>query len=205
MNKIKVFTSAKSDKKVEISLPKELLAEKVNNSLLKQAYRVYEAKSHTGSHKTQTRAEVDRTKAKWFKQKGTGRARHGARSAPIFVGGGKAHGPKGVKRSLFLPNKLKAKALQSALMIKIKENKVFAVSDISKIQKTKDFAQLINSVSKEVKFSKALIVLNSKNLNKKMYMKNVENVDYVEYKLLNAFNVLKYSIILFDTDNFEKW
>jgi len=204
MNKIKVFSNTKSDKKVEISLPKELVAEKVNQSLVDQAKRVYEAKSHIGSHKTKTRAEISRTKAKWFRQKGTGRARHGARSAPIFVGGGTAHGPKGVKRVLTLPSKFKTKALQSALLIKLKENKVFGISEVSKINKTKEFASVIKNISAEIKFNKALVVLSSKNLSKKIYMKNIKNVDYVEFKSLNAFDILKYSIIVFDTDSFEK-
>src|SRR3981189_3854074 len=60
------------------------------------------AKRRAGTHKTKTRGEVDRTTKKWYRQKGTGSARHGARSAPVFVGGGKAVAPGGRKHGVDL-------------------------------------------------------------------------------------------------------
>ncbi|MDQ5951091.1 MAG: large subunit ribosomal protein [Patescibacteria group bacterium] len=90
----------------------------VRDQLLGQAVRVYTSNSHQGTSKVKTRAEVARTKKKWFKQKGTGNARHAARSAPIFVGGGVAHGPKGVRpANLTLSQQQKRQALKSALSL----------------------------------------------------------------------------------------
>ena len=91
MLKTKTY-SLKGTKLKETSLPKEF-GQKENLPLLAQAVRVYEERSHIGFAKTKTRAEVNRTTKKVYKQKGTGGARHGARSAPIYVGGGTAHGP----------------------------------------------------------------------------------------------------------------
>jgi large subunit ribosomal protein L4 len=77
-----------------LSLPKELFGAKINTALLSQALRIYmnNLKSHN-SH-TKTRSEISLTTKKVYRQKGTGGARHGAKSAPIFVGGGIALGPK---------------------------------------------------------------------------------------------------------------
>ena len=98
MSKVNAF-SAKGIKQAEVSLPKQF-AEKENLSLLSQAIHIYRDRAHIGLAKTKTRGEVARTTKKWYRQKGTGGARHGARSAPIFVGGGTAHGPKLARREL---------------------------------------------------------------------------------------------------------
>lgn len=92
----------------------------VNQPLLAQAIRVYTYNEHQSTSRVKTRAEVRRTKKKWFKQKGTGNARHAARSAPIFVGGGVAHGPKGLSTAnLSLSQQQKHQALKSALTVQI--------------------------------------------------------------------------------------
>src|SRR3990167_6881084 len=105
MIKLNVY-SPKATKKEAIPLLKSLEA-KVNMKLLAQAIRVYEDRSHPGLSQVKTRGEVKISTRKIYKQKGTGYARHGAKSAPIFVGGGIAHGPKGIKRKLALPKKKK--------------------------------------------------------------------------------------------------
>src|SRR5579884_516617 len=79
-----------------ITLPKEIFGAKVNPQLMSQAVRVYLANQRQGNAATKTRGEINMTTAKWYRQKGTGRARHGAKSAPIFVKGGVAHGPQPV-------------------------------------------------------------------------------------------------------------
>jgi large subunit ribosomal protein L4 len=89
---------------------------KFNPNLIAQAIRVYLSNQRQGSSKVKTRSEIARTKKKWFKQKGTGNARHGARTPNIFVGGGVAHGPTGLQNwTLKLPSNMKRAALVSAL------------------------------------------------------------------------------------------
>jgi large subunit ribosomal protein L4 len=82
------------------------------------------AKRRAGTHKTKTRGEVNRTTKKVYRQKGTGSARHGARSAPLFVGGGKAMAPVVRSHEFDLPKKVRSAALRHALSAKAKEAKL---------------------------------------------------------------------------------
>lgn len=92
----------------------------VNNELIAQAIRVYLSNQRQGTSKVLTRSEVARTKKKWFKQKGTGNARHGARTPNIFVGGGVAHGPTGEQNwSRKLSASMRKAALISALSAQV--------------------------------------------------------------------------------------
>src|SRR5277367_113596 len=87
------------------------------------------AKRRSGQHKVLTRAEVNRTKKKVYKQKGTGQARHGARSAPLFVGGAKAMGPVAHSHEFDLPKKVKALGLRHALSSKAKEGQLVVLDE----------------------------------------------------------------------------
>jgi len=86
-----------------------------NHGLIHQAIVMIAQSQKRYAGHTKDRADINRTTAKWYRQKGTGRARHGSRSASIFVGGLKAHGPNGVPRSVSMPRKMRRKALYSAL------------------------------------------------------------------------------------------
>ena len=106
----------------------------VSPSLLSQAIYVYQENSHIGTSKVKTRGEIDLTKRKVYKQKGTGNARHGAKSAPIFVGGGVVFGPRGLKlKPKSLNKKMKLKALLGALSLYQKENRL-SLFDLSTIK-----------------------------------------------------------------------
>ena len=97
----------------------------VSPSLLAQAIYIYQENSHVGVSKVKTRGEINLTKHKAYKQKGTGNARHGAKSAPIFVGGGVVFGPRGLKLTpKSLNKKMKIKALLGALSLYNKENRL---------------------------------------------------------------------------------
>ncbi|MBI1872200.1 50S ribosomal protein L4, partial [Candidatus Collierbacteria bacterium] len=87
-------------KKAAPTLDSRIFDYKVNEALLSQVIHVYRANTHQNTSKVKTRGEVNRTTKKVYRQKGTGNARHGARSAPIYVGGGVAHGPSGVSPAL---------------------------------------------------------------------------------------------------------
>src|SRR3989344_2289439 len=89
-----VYT-VKGEAAERLNLPGEVFEVKVAPTLLAQAVRVYLSNQRKGGAKTKTRGMVSLTTAKMYKQKGTGRPRHGSSSAPIFVAGGEAHGPQG--------------------------------------------------------------------------------------------------------------
>lgn len=98
-----------------ITVSDVIFGAEINQVLLAQAIRVYRACLRQGTSKTKTRAEINRTHKKWFKQKGTGNARHGARTPNIFVGGGVSHGPTGEQNWLLsLTQTMKRQALISA-------------------------------------------------------------------------------------------
>ncbi|HCR35427.1 50S ribosomal protein L4 [Candidatus Woesebacteria bacterium GWC2_33_12] len=171
---------------------------KVNTSLLKQVVRTFEDRTHFGLNKVQTRSEVNRTKKKLYKQKGTGGARHGARSAPIFVGGGKAHGPKGVKRELNLPLKMKKKALDLAISFKKDKKELINFENVEKIKSTKDAAKKI----KETKLKgKILIILTSKNQKVAIFFRNIEGIKVLTMNNIGAYEIMKYKNILLEKES----
>ena len=93
----------------------------MNQSLLAQALHVYLNNQRQATSKVKTRSEINRTKKKWFKQKGTGNARHGARTPSIFVGGGVAHGPNGEQNwTRSLTKKMAQQAMRVALSAQAK-------------------------------------------------------------------------------------
>jgi len=198
--KITVF-DYKGIKGKEISLPKEF-AQDTKLGLLWQALHVYRDKSHTGSSKVKTRAEISRTKKKWYKQKGTGGARHGARSAPIFVGGGVAHGPNTDRRFLGLPKIMRKKARNLAIKLKSTENNILAVSGVEKLTKTKEVGELLKKLG--VLGESIIFAVTPKNyasFNK--VARNIEKLTVTTYQNLNAYKIFVNKKIIFDKGVFE--
>lgn len=196
--------SVKGVKTTDFILPKEMEV-KENFNLLAQAVRVGESRTHPGLSKVKTRSEISRTTKKWFRQKGTGRARHGARSAPIFVGGGVAHGPTGLKRDLNLSKNMGKKSLLTSIKLKIKEGKVLVVSSISSLKKTKEAQILVNKIIKNgSEKNKITFVFSEKNTGSQKYFKNIKNVKTELFKNINAHKVYVPEYVVFDKDIFEK-
>lgn len=196
--------SAKGVKTGELTLPKEF-GEEVNMNLLAQAIRVYDERSHTGMAKAQTRSEVNRTTKKLYKQKGTGGARHGSRRAPIFVGGGVAHGPRPLRRELTLPLKMRKKALAVSFSLKGKVGQVAAVSGLDKVKKTKEAQELITKLFKDLKDVKKLtFALSESGIGATRVLRNIKNIIVLPYKNLNAYQVFFGGGLIIDKAVFEK-
>ncbi len=171
-----------------LDLPKEIFGAEINKSLLSQAMRVYlnNQKGHWSN--TKTRGEVEGSTRKIYAQKGTGRARHGAVRAPIFVGGGKAMGTKSRKVILDLPKKMKKAALISALSQKAKDKEIMGLSNLEKATgKTKEFAILF----KKLNARSALIVVDKSIENVQRGLNNIKNVKLLASKQLNAYEIVK--------------
>lgn len=201
MTKIDLYT-VKGVKKETLTLPSSFDAE-VNMRLIAQAMRVYEDGSHVGLAKTKTRAEVNRTTKKLYKQKGTGGARHGSRKAPIFVGGGVAHGPRPLRRILNLSTVVKRKALASALSAKVKDGKLVAISGIGAIKKTNEMNSFIKAVGEELNAKKFTFVLSDKNKEARLRTRNLGNSETLPFSDINAYNIFLGGIVVFDEDIFE--
>lgn len=192
----------KGEKAGTISLPKEIFGAKVNSKLMAQAVRVYLSNQRKAGAKAKTRGEIDRTKAKWYQQKHTGRARHGARSAPLFVGGGKAHGPTGIENyHLKMSKKMKQAALFSALTSKLKDKKILAIKGLDKIEpKTKKVWQILE----KLKLKKVMIILPEKLDNLNRAARNIEMVELAQASDLNTYIVLNTNQLIFLPESIDK-
>src|SRR4249919_3345690 len=105
------------------------------------------AKRRAGTHQLLTRGEINRTKKKMYKQKGTGQARHGARSAPLFVGGAKAMGPVNHSHEFDLPKKVRTLGLRHALSAKAKDGAIVVLDEAkAKAVKTNDLAKRLDKM-----------------------------------------------------------
>ncbi len=199
--------SLKGIKKDSVNLPKQF-EQDLNLDLLAQAIRVYNDRLHPRRGKTKTRGEVNASTRKIYRQKGTGYARHGANSAPIFVGGGIAQGPRGIKRELILPTKMRRKALQVALSLKAKESALIVVDGITNAKKTNEISELIKKISakeENVKSeSRITIALSEKNRNVTRIVRNLKNVSVLPFKNLNALTIFLGGVLIVDKDAFDE-
>jgi large subunit ribosomal protein L4 len=188
-----------------ITLPKELFAGKVNEQLMAQAIRVYLTNQRQGTSSTKTRSEVTGSRRKVWRQKGTGRARHGSITGPIFVGGGIVHGPKPRDFELKMPKKMKIQALVSALTEKNKDSKIF-VFDGKLTGKSKQFAHMVkNIIGAEKKKNPSVLFIRSK-ADKQAYLasKNVKKIATVEGTGVNTYEVIKNTAVLISKDAIDE-
>ena len=184
----------------KILLPKEIFAAKSSPQILAQAVRVYLANQRSGTVSTKSRGQVTGSTRKIYRQKGTGRARHGDIKAPIFVGGGVAHGPHPRDYSLEFPKKMKKLALFAALTDKFAEQKLFIMRGLDKLAiKSKKLNQVLADVKLKEKGQKPnKILLVTGNYNKNLYLsgRNIENLTVREAQLLNPYDILSHSSLL---------
>jgi large subunit ribosomal protein L4 len=190
----------------KLDLPKEIFAAQVNPPLMAQAVRVYLANQRRAQPKTKTRSAVNRTKAKWYRQKGTGRARHGSRAAPIFVGGGVAHGPTGEQNyQLKMAKKMKKAALFSALTSKFKNGDILLVKGLDKVRpKTKRMAEILKKFQISNSKFQILLVLPKPLKNLILAARNLKNLEIVKAADLNTYHVLANEKLIFLPESIEK-
>lgn len=188
MLKIDVYNT-KGEKSGKITLPKEIFATPVNKQLVAQAVRVYLSNQRQAHAKTKTRGEVKGSGRKIYRQKGTGRARHGDRYAPIFVGGGLAHGPRGVENwQLKMSKKMRRQALFSALTSKSKEKRIIVVEGLEKIKpKTKEMVKILAKITNG---KKVLLVLPQVLENVLRSARNIKGIKLIQAQQLNTYQVL---------------
>ena len=146
------------------------------------------AKRRSGQHKVLTRAEINRTKHRVGKQKGGGTARHGARSAPLFVGGAKAMGPVAHSHEFDLPKKVKALGLRHALSSKAKAGSIVVLDEAkTKSVKTGALAKQFGKLG----FEKVLIVDGEFDKNFQLSARNISHVGMLPAKGLNVYDIMR--------------
>jgi large subunit ribosomal protein L4 len=146
------------------------------------------AKRRSGTHKVLTRSEINRTKKKLYKQKGTGQARHGARSAPLFVGGAKAMGPVQHSHEFDLNKKVRALGLKHALSTKVKNGALVVLDEAKSAEiKTGALAKQLATLGA----GNALVVDGSFDKNFEMSARNLAEVSLVLIEGLNVYDIMK--------------
>ena len=184
-------------KKTSIEVMDKIFSSKVNEKLIGKVIYKTNANYKGRKAKTKQKNEIIGSTSKIYAQKGTGNARHASRKAPIFVGGGVAHGPKGEtkykKRKL---NKNEKKlGIASILTKKNKLNDLIIFNDFSKvIKKTKE----MNLILKKFHAINSILILdkNSKN-NIDKAVRNIPNVKCTDVNHFSAFDIIKYKKIIF--------
>lgn len=169
-------------------LPEYVFGIEPNRAVMHQALVRQMANARQGTHSTLHRGEVNRTRKKLYRQKGTGGARHGDRKSPVFVGGGKVHTPKPRDYSVRMPRQMRRLALRSALSAKAQADAITLV-DAFRIDapKTKDMARLLDKLTGG---ASTLVVLAGRDETVERSVRNLGHVKYLHAGYLNIRDLL---------------
>ncbi len=180
----------KNEKVGEIELNDQIFKLEVKGYLLHDVVRMQRAAKRAGTACTKTRSEVRGSGAKPWRQKGTGRARSGARRSPIWRSGGVAFGPKPRDYSFKLNRKVKKQAVAMAMSARLQEGNLVVLDDFTMDQiKTKDFVQVMNTLALDT----ALIVIEDTNENLTKSSRNVNGFKVLNSEGLNVYDILLHS------------
>ncbi|ABC90471.1 MULTISPECIES: 50S ribosomal protein L4 [Rhizobium] len=173
----------------KVSLSDEIFGLEPREDILARVIRWQLAKKQQGTHKAKGRAEVSRTGAKMYKQKGTGRARHHSARAPQFRGGGKAHGPVVRSHEHDLPKKVRALGLRHALSAKIKADDVIVIDNLVAAEaKTKALASAFETLG----LTNALFIGGAElDGNFKLAAQNIPNIDVLPIQGINVYDIVR--------------
>lgn len=189
-----------------IELPENVFGAKRNDTLMHQVVLAMEDNARANVAHTKGRGEVRGGGKKPWKQKGTGRARHGSTRSPIWRGGGVTHGPLKEKNFMQKVNKkMRTQALAVALSGKMKDGRVLFVDQLSfAAPKTKEAKSVLNALSKvkgfadlaERRRNAALIAVSGRDQNTEKSLHNMNNIELVETRNLNPVAVISYRYLI---------
>lgn len=186
--------NTRGEKVGEVELDSDIFGVSINVPLMHQALVCQLANARQGTHNTKSRGEVNRSKAKWYRQKGTGRARHGSRNANLFVGGGVAHGPKPRKYTKKMPRKMRRAALRSALSVKAVENQIVVLDALDmEVPKTKEMVAVLGNLGLN---QRVLVLLPERNELVEKSARNLPQVKTLRAGYLNVRDLLGYDHVL---------
>lgn len=182
----------------EIELSDTVFGAAINEPLLHEAVVIYLNNQRQGTASTKTRAEVRGGGRKPWRQKGTGRARHGSIRSPIWVGGGVTFGPKPKEYRKALPKKARRAALRSALSAKVNEGNLIVVDEFTLDEpKTK---QMVTILSRFPEQRKPLIVLAERDRNVELSTRNLPGAGTTRAQDINVYQVLNHDKVLVTRD-----
>ena len=180
--------------KSTMKLPQELFGIEINTTLLAQAIRVYQGNQRAGSAFVKTRGQVEGSSRKIYKQKGTGRARHGSIRAHIFVGGGVVFGPTHQNFKGALTKKMKIVALTSAFSVRLKDNAIFVVDGLETlVPKTKHIVTLIKGLG----ISGSILILHTTGAtNVLQAARNIQDLDVLPMTHVHPYALVSHKYII---------
>ena len=200
---IKVLNIDGIGKSQTLKLPENLISLKVNNRLLKYVVDWQLNRSKKRIAKTKQRNEVVGSTRKIYAQKGTGGARHSSRKAPIFVGGGVAHGPKGDNyKTKRINKKIRRLALAQTISKKNHNKELHIFEDVKKqINKTKVISNFLTKNN-----LKNVLIISDKETEKNIYksVRNIPNVKLINDEGTNVYDLIKFKNVLFTTSSIKK-
>ena len=193
---IKVLNIDNTGRSQNVNLSEKLIGLKVNNKLLKYVVDWQLNRSKKRVAKTKQRNEIIGSTRKIYAQKGTGGARHSSRKAPIFVGGGVAHGPKGDNyKTKSINKKIRKLALAQTISKKNNNKELYILDDVKKkIEKTKIFNKfLIKNKLQNV------LIISDQETEKNIYksVRNIPDVKLINYKGTNVYDLIRFKNVLF--------
>lgn len=178
-----------------MTLPKEVFGVSVPATLLAQAVRVYLINQREGSASTKTRGEVEGSTRKIYKQKGTGKARHGSIRAHIFVGGGVAFGPRPHEFHASLSTNMKRKALAGALTQQLNDGNVIVADGFEKLTpKTKPMHTALKAVGMS---GRTLLVTGSDKSTLVQAAGNIKGIEIESASTLTTYSILSHAKVIF--------
>ena len=185
---VKITTLAGKDAG-KVKLSEAIFGLEPREDILQRVVRWQLAKRQQGTHQAQGRADVARTGAKMYKQKGTGRARHSSARAPQFRGGGKAHGPVARDHAHDLPKKVRALGLKHALSAKAKAESIIVVDELAiKDGKTKALAESLVKLG----LTNALVIGGAElDTGFTRAASNLANIDVLPVQGINVYDILR--------------
>ncbi len=186
--KIKVYDLNNKEKE-EITLPTFIFSADIKEDIVAKVVNWQLSKKRQGSHKVKERNEVVGSTAKIYRQKGTGRARHGSKKVVQFKGGGVVHGPKVRSHDKKIPSKLKKQAIRILLSSKLKEGKLKIIEKLE--MKTIKTKTMIEKLSKLGISSATLVEEGEVNKNFMLSTRNIKEIDLLNIKGLNAYQIIK--------------
>jgi len=192
----------KAEKVGDITLPKEVFSNPVSDYLIAQAIRVTLANRRSSYAKTKTRSEVAGTRKKVWAQKGTGNARHGNRTAPIFVGGGIALGPDGNQNySLGISKTMRRRAIRGLLTKFAEDKKILVIDNFSQLDpKTKSGVKLITGLKgadEVLSKSRKIGVITTKTVTPvKRAFGNLKDINLLSLKSLDIYSLSKQNYLI---------
>lgn len=177
-----------------VTLSDEIFGLEPRTDILHRVVRWQLAKRQAGTHQTLGRSDIARTGKKMYKQKGTGRARHAAASAPQFRGGGRAFGPVQRSHAHDLTKKFRALGLKHALSAKARDSQIIVVDDFALSEaKTKAFKAAIEKLG----FSNALVIDGAEvDANVKLAARAVHSVDVLPVQGINVYDILRRDMLV---------